>query len=245
MKVNKNVYNKNFYDSQRDGSYQSAQMIIPIVLEYISPKNVIDVGCGLGTWLKIFKEKGIDIMGIDGDYVSEDLRLIDNKEFISMDLRRKFEINKKFDLVMTLEVVEHLPPERGEGFIQDIIKLGDVVLFSAAVPYQGGEEHINEKRLSEWEKIFKKFNYIMIDCIRSRIWNETRIEPWYKQNIVFFVRRESIEKHKKFLIWSQKELNLITDIIHPDLFEKTVRNLRKRKLDGVKSKIKKIMLMEK
>lgn len=85
----------------------------------------------------------------------------------------------------------------------------------------------------------------MIDCIRSRIWNETRIEPWYKQNIVFFVRRESIEKHKKFLIWSQKELNLITDIIHPDLFEKTVRNLRKRKLDGVKSKIKKIMLMEK
>ena len=64
------AYSKYFYNSQSKGSFQSARKIIPLVLEYIHPRSVIDIGCGIGTWLLFFEEKGInDYIGIDGNYV--------------------------------------------------------------------------------------------------------------------------------------------------------------------------------
>jgi 2-polyprenyl-3-methyl-5-hydroxy-6-metoxy-1,4-benzoquinol methylase len=52
----------------------SPRIIVPIVLKYITPESVVDFGCGLGTWLRAFKEKGIvEILGLDGKWRDEKL----------------------------------------------------------------------------------------------------------------------------------------------------------------------------
>lgn len=53
--------------------------------------------------------------------------------------------NRRFDLAMTIEVAEHLTPVRADSFVEDLTRLSDVVLFSAAIPAQGGINHVNEQ----------------------------------------------------------------------------------------------------
>lgn len=67
-------YNTDFYKTQMNGSKASARQIVPIVMELIQPKSVIDVGCGVGTWLAVFAENGVkDFRGIDGSWVNKSL----------------------------------------------------------------------------------------------------------------------------------------------------------------------------
>ncbi|MCK5137865.1 MAG: methyltransferase domain-containing protein [Bacteroidales bacterium] len=187
----KPIYNKHFYNIQIRDSYNAARIITPIVLEEIKPRSIIDIGCGIGTWLKAWKEIGIDdYLGIDGDYIDMNDILIEKENFIPLDLNSDFDINRKFDLVECLEVAEHLPFDRSEAFIRKLTQLGDIILFSAAPPYQGGTDHVNENWLEYWAIHFRKFDYIPIDSIRKRIWENPMVSFWYKQNIIFFVKKK-------------------------------------------------------
>ena len=67
------AYDKSFYEEQSLGSRNSAREVVPFLLKHFPLKSVVDLGCGLGTWLAVFKENGIDdIAGYDGDYVPQE-----------------------------------------------------------------------------------------------------------------------------------------------------------------------------
>lgn len=188
-----NEYSSDFFKDIKNGSTNSAIQVIPIVLEYIYPKSVLDVGCGGGDWLSIFKQYGVeDIIGIDGDYVNTDDLSIDPNLFYPHDLTTPLRLNKKFDLVVSLEVAEHLPIDKAFIFIENLVQHGDIILFSAAVPGQGGTFHLNEQWPDFWVKVFESFDYIPIDCLRDNIWNLQKVEWWYKQNILFFVKNDKL-----------------------------------------------------
>ena len=123
-------------------------------------------------------------------------------------------------MAISLEVAEHLKPERSATFIKDICDAADVVLFSAATKYQGGDGHINEQRLSYWVELFKQQGYGMIDVVRPQIWNNTNIPVWYRENIVVFynLKSETISKAATEAMIKYDEK--LVDVIHPDLFEK-------------------------
>ncbi|MFH1956627.1 MAG: class I SAM-dependent methyltransferase [Patescibacteria group bacterium] len=212
-------YTSQYYYRQQEGSKESAKEIIPLILKLISPKSVIDVGCGVGTWLAVFKERGIeDILGIDGDYVDKDLLQIPKENFLAFDLTKILKLDRKFDLVVCLEVAEHLPEKSAENFIKSLAELGPIVLFSAAVPFQGGRNHINEQWLEYWRKIFEKYNYVTVDALRGKIWKNDKIEYWYRQNILFFVDKNYLDKNQ-ILKEEYKKTNLNQiSIIHPELY---------------------------
>ena len=212
-------YTKDFYDSLQEGAWQSAREIIPLVLEMIQPKSVIDVGCGIGTWLSVFKEFGVeDCLGIDGNYIDPEALQISLQEFHSFDLKQPLQIDRQFDLVVSLEVAEHLPNECAEIFVDSLTRLGSVVLFSAAIPFQGGTEHLNEQWPDYWVRHFQKCNYIVIDCLRKQLWNNKSVEPWYAQNILVFVREDCIKEYpsleKEFLNAQTSQLA----IVHPKIY---------------------------
>src|SRR5882724_11530212 len=101
--VNEDIYNASFYDAYRQGSLLSARKIVPHVLSLVKCTSVVDVGCGVGTWLRIFRERGIvDYLGIDGDYVERDSIEIPRDRFLAHDLRRPLEVGRVFDLVVSL-----------------------------------------------------------------------------------------------------------------------------------------------
>jgi hypothetical protein len=190
------LYTKDFYEWQQEGSRQSARVTIPLILDLIQPKSVIDVGCGVGTWLSVFKEFGIqDCLGIDGDYVDQKMLQIPQSEFLSFDLKKPLLIDRKFDLVVSLEVAEHLPSNYSDAFIASLTNLGQVILFSAAIPLQGGSGHVNEQWPEYWAQIFDKYGYTTIDCLRNKIWNNENVEPWYAQNLLIFVDKSCLSRY--------------------------------------------------
>lgn len=130
------LYNKIFYEDRAKGARSSAEEIIPIILNLVEPKSVIDVGCGTGTWLSVIKDHGInDILGIDGSYLDIHHLEIPKDNFLSLDLNDPIKIDRKFDLVISVEVAEHLPIENANIFIDSLIQLGQIILFSAAIPF--------------------------------------------------------------------------------------------------------------
>jgi len=213
------AYGKGFYRYRHERWLRSAREIVPLVLELVQPKLVIDVGCGIGTWLSVFKEYGVkDISGIDGDWVDKKMLQIPEERFFLFDLKKPFRMGKQFDLVVSLEVAEHLPSECAETFVDSLVKLGPVVLFSAAIPFQEGTRHTNEQWPDYWVKYFQDRGYVVIDCIRKRIWENDHVEFWYAQNILMFVRRDCLGSRPLLRREFQNTNTSQLSIVHPKLY---------------------------
>jgi SAM-dependent methyltransferase len=209
-------YTNHFFKELHEGSYRSAREIIPPVLELVQPRSVIDIGCGVGTWLSVFNEFGIeDIFGVDGDYVDEKILKIPKERFSPLDVTKPFHLGRQFDLVLSLEVAEHLPPESASTFIDSLTEHGNVVLFSAAIPHQGGTRHLNEQWPEYWLEYFQHRGYVVIDCIRKRVWQNANVEWWYAQNMLMFVQRDHLDARP--LLRREFENTAISQlsIIHP------------------------------
>jgi SAM-dependent methyltransferase len=188
-------YSEEFFVGQKDLSYESAQQVIPIVQQFVPIRSVCDVGCGVGTWLRAFREAGVpDIIGIDGYYVDKDLLEIPDSAFHEADLRQPLHLERSFDIAMSVEVAEHLPESRSISFVEDLTRLAPVVLFSAAIPRQGGTDHINEQWQSYWATIFAQYDFVTCDVLRPLIWDNANIARWYRQNILLFCRRDFLPK---------------------------------------------------
>jgi SAM-dependent methyltransferase len=183
-----------------DHDITSASQVVPYILDILQtkPENVIDVGCGLAQWLKIFKDYGVNkVLGIDGSHVPLDKLNIDKSEFRVCDLRNlsSLEIGEKFDLLLCLEVAEHLEEAYACQFIQSLISLSDTIIFSAAIPNQTGENHFNEKYPDYWKDIFSKYGYSFLDPFRERFWKNEKVNWWYRQNMFLVVRSELAQNY--------------------------------------------------
>jgi hypothetical protein len=170
---------------------QAANIVLPLIFQLEKPSSVLDIGCGLGTWLSASKNLGVvDYLGVDGEYVNKDLLTIPLINFKAHDLRTPLHLNRKFDLAICLEVAEHLPESSSDVLVSSLVCHADKILFSAAVPGQGGQNHINEQWPEYWEKKFAVHGFYFHDTIRPLIWNNPNVDWWYRQNIFLLERKK-------------------------------------------------------
>ena len=225
---NAHIYDEKFYRAQKDGSFRSAEATLPHVAEFIHPRTVVDVGCGVGTWLAVWQKNfGAEIFGIDGDYVDRSQLLIDEKFFHPANLEERISLNRRFDLAMTLEVGEHLSPARADSFVEDLTRLSDVILFSAAIPAQGGVNHINEQWQSYWAEKFSRRGYVTVDCIRPKIWANPAVELWYCQNILLYAKSTELYRYPELQEFYLRHRDAtICDKVHPALYANVVLNFQ-------------------
>jgi hypothetical protein len=209
-------YSTDFYEGKKQGSFRSAEVIIGHLLQIISFRSVIDIGCGVGTWLKAVEMHGIsDFLGVDGDYVDRSALQVSGRRFLSRDLIMPLQLDRTFDLAMSLEVAEHLPPECASDFVHSLASLAPLILFSAAIPFQGGNHHINEQWPSYWANLFKLHGYVPVDCVRPHVWDDPRVEWWYSQNIFVYANQEGFSRNPALAEiqheWSLSNLS----VVHP------------------------------
>jgi hypothetical protein len=221
------IYNdlhSNQLSEQEAVNAASAERILGIVMNYYHPASLLDVGCGLGTWLKVARSRGIsDIRGIEGAWLDNFRLQVDPSLLGVQDLEKGFDLGRRFDLVICLEVAEHISASAAEHFIASLTRHAPVVLFSAAIPYQGGHHHVNEQILPYWAERFARFGFRPLDVIRGKIWSDQAILWWLRQNVVLFADQELIDRDERLKRAADESAAYPLSLVHPEVYMFRVR----------------------
>jgi SAM-dependent methyltransferase len=204
-----------------DRAAQSAAVVVPVILERFAPRSVVDIGCGTGAWLEVFAACGVtDYIGVDGAYVldRDDLR-IPPDHFVAADLEKPLVLDRRFDVALSLEVAEHLAPEAAELFVAGLAAAARIVVFSAAIPGQPGFHHVNLQWPAYWARLFADQGMRPADLIRPLIWEDERVEWWYRQNMFVFA------DEAMFACMAVAEADLRA-VVHPEMHAEIVGSLR-------------------
>ncbi len=231
---------RRFQDEKRRNML-SAAIVAGHLLDIAPVRSVIDIGCGVGLWLRAFADRGVErLLGIDGEYTDRNRLEIDPACFIGRDLNLPLHelALGRFDLAMSLEVGEHLPPERADGLIDDLCSLSDLVMYGAAIEKQGGDYHINEQWQSYWVSKFLSRDYLAYDVLRPAIWSEPEVFYWYKQNTILYVRRGS-DAHAHFAKRFPVPSTAMFDVVHPELYWRNLN--RQRGLRRLEKNVRRII----
>ena len=184
-----NTYGADFYEWQAEQSYRSAQVMLGMLFSNYRPKSMVDFGAGAGSWLRAARELGVErVLGIEGPW-AKSIVAASGLEYRFQNMEERVGLTERFDLAMSVEVAEHLPPERSESFVQDLCGAAGLVVFGAAMPHQGGNGHINERLQSFWIGLFEDNGYLCIDFFRPALWFQPNVDPWYVQNTFLFARK--------------------------------------------------------
>ncbi len=211
-------YSERFYGEMQDANLTSARAVAPLVMSLVGPSSIVDVGCGEGLWLKAFAEAGAEVRGVDGAWVNVDRLAIPKDRFAVCDLEQPFELGSA-DLAMSLEVAEHLPDAVADSFIASLTSIAPVILFSAAIPLQGGSHHVNEQWPEYWEKKFRARGYVPVDAVRRHVWDDERVSFFYAQNILLYVKESELSKYSKLQEEIASGHGKALSLVHPFIFK--------------------------
>ncbi len=209
------MYNRHFFSNLAGGAQQSAEQVVPFVLSLpLKITSVLDVGCGTGSWAATFMAHGAEVVGVDG-YAPADALHIPAERFSVHDLTNPLDLGRRFDLVVSLEVAEHLDARFESVFVDSLVRHAEAVLFSAAIPNQAGTGHVNLRWQSYWAGLFADRGYRLFDVVRPAFWDSS-VEPWYKQNILLFACGQQAER----MVAGASDLAQmpVVDLIHPEIY---------------------------
>lgn len=212
-------YSRDFFANHEAGAVSSAREMLPPLLGAIRPRSVIDIGCGTAAWLAVARELGVaEVLGVDGDYVDRQALMIPKDAFRPHDLSRPLRIGRRFDMAICLEVAEHLPPSSACDLVVSLTTLAPFILFSAAIPFQDGTNHVNCQWPDYWAELFRAAGFLATDPLRSRVWHNPRVEFWYAQNSFVYVSQDVLTARPDV----EDELGGVVDdplrLVHPALY---------------------------
>ena len=214
------LYDDAFYETYRAESARAAAAFADIVSAELAPRSVLDVGCGVGTWLRAFLDAGAEsVVGVDGPYVDRSRLEIPADRFVAWDLTRPLEIPDRlpqtFDLALSMEVGEHLPEAASRTFVRSLTARAPAVLFSAAIPHQGGTDHVNEQWQRYWAGRFADEGFVTVDRFRAALWEDEAVPYYYVQNGLLFVREDRLDAAPSLRDYVVDSGDPALDRVHP------------------------------
>jgi SAM-dependent methyltransferase len=225
------LYDEAWYAINGDPSVRAARLYFDYLWRFIQPQSVLDIGCGRGEWLKACEEKGIRrLVGFDGHWNHQDRMISKSIRFEAVDLNQPFPSDERFDLAMTLEVAEHLEPQSAKNFTQSLAAMSDLLLFSAAIPNQGGLHHINEQPHSYWAKLLGQIRFVPFDILRPVFWSDDRIPFWYRQNTFLYAKKDTASFDELIAQGLAPMPHIgFMDCVHPALYSSKIDQIDKLK----------------
>lgn len=184
-------------DLVRQGVIRSAALSLPIMFKLMSdsknatadwPLSVLDVGAGEGWWslaaLALRPKSIVVALDYEALFPDETPHPVSPWNAEAREPLPQIEDGSRWDLILCLEMIEHLTPEAGDWLVGEMCKHGTRIAFSAAIPRQGGDGHLNEQWPSYWQERFLQHGYTLSDPWRLQLWSIQDVEPWYAQNML-------------------------------------------------------------
>jgi SAM-dependent methyltransferase len=149
------VYDDSFYDHTDHVHRSMYDRLALAIYERLQPASVVDVGCGTGWVLAELAERGVDVRGVEGSRHAIERSRIPER-LVRANLEREIPNLGRFDVCICMEVAEHLPERVSDSLVEGLTRMSDRVVFTAAVPGQGGTHHVNEQPRAFWDALFAK-----------------------------------------------------------------------------------------
>lgn len=212
------TYDARFFRAQGQGARRSAAVVVPLLLDLLSPSSAVDVGCGSGAWLAAMHDLGVpEILGIDG-FSSEGDRDIPPSRFLSWDLTTPIDVPRRFDLALCLDVGQDLPPAHAPTLVRSLTEIAPLVLFSSGLPFQPGTLGRNLQWPSYWAALFQENGFLATDPLRKALWHDERVDYWYAQTALLYVSREYAAGHPDTIQRLGGPEARPLDLVHPKLY---------------------------
>ncbi|MCW5631953.1 MAG: class I SAM-dependent methyltransferase [Rubrivivax sp.] len=194
------------------GSAAAAAVLVPLLLDAVRPASVLDVGCGVGSFMRAFQRAGVhDVLGVDAPAFADSLLVVEPNLVQRCDVSKPLDLGRRFDLALCLEVGGYFPEH--DVLVASLVRHAPVIAFSAAIPDQ---DMINQRYgayPSHWAPLFAKHGYEAVDALRGLIWTDERLPFWFRQNLLLFAEQATAERLR--LAAGPAPL----DIVHPKLYE--------------------------
>ena len=209
----------------------AAAIVFNILDRFLTIDSILDLGCGIGVWMQAALAKpGRTVLGVDLEtFAPEDL-VAPSETIVNTAIDRPVELHRRFDLTLCLETAEHIQPERATEVVSNCVRHSDIILFSAAIPGQGGLHHINEQPPEYWQCLFDQAGYDVVDIIRPLIWCDPEIPLWYRQNMLLFVNRKAAST-LELLRAEAAKIPIPLQRAHPDLVHWQAQELARYKAE--------------
>lgn len=208
------TYSAAWRKAVRAGVERSARRIVPELIRRFHPTAVCDVGCGEGVFVSEFRRAGVPAVGVEGDWVQADVAV----DLLTPPYPDLVECGAPFDMVLNLEVAEHVEARRESDLMDWLVELvapTGVLVFSAAVPGQGGPGHVNEQWHPHWVGLLEQRGMLVTGGLRWELWDDEQIEPWYRQNLLVAVHAANYER----ISAAGFELGGTHAVVHPGMWK--------------------------
>jgi len=161
-----------------------ADRLAQFIKYIIRPNRVIDIGCGPGHFVESMRDIGIDALGIDIDKRIGDKPYLFCEDILYTKLTA--------DVCICLEVVEHIHEDHADNIIDKISGMfTDTLIFTAAVPGQGGVGHINCQYPIYWEQKFNRndlYRNILLEKVVKDWCVQGRYMGWFYNNLMIYTK---------------------------------------------------------
>jgi trans-aconitate methyltransferase len=188
VESDKDLYDESYFKSLDWRVRPSVETVVPEIIRSFGPSSAVDVGCGDGQWTIALAGRGVRAIGVDSADIAREPHPL--ATFLVRDLTEMAPGSLgNSDICICLEVSEHLPESSADPLVALLASSADLVLFSAAVPGQGGTSHLNEQPHSYWIDRFGPHRFLPDPTWRDRFGERSQVAPWYRQNMIVFERR--------------------------------------------------------